>query len=152
MQAADAARAAALAAELGYAGASADLIAARLAAVAGRADHAVWVSADADAGDGDLLGLIHAQHMDRIISDPYVEILHLVVAARARRGGVGRTLVARVLVWAGERGLDRVRVRSNIVRPEAHDFYLALGFARHKTQHVYTATLPRSGSRSRPGS
>lgn len=141
MQAGDAARAAALAGELGYGGASAELIAARLAAVAGRPDHAVWVS-PSDGGD-DLLGLIHAQQMDRIISDPYVEILHLVVAARARRGGVGRALVARVLAWAGERGVDRVRVRSNIVRPEAHDFYRALGFARHKTQHVYVATLPR---------
>jgi GNAT superfamily N-acetyltransferase len=132
MTAADAERAAALASELGYAATPA-LVAERLAAVSGRADHAVWVCDDG----GELLGLLHAQHMDRIISDPYVEILHLVVSQRARRGGVGRGLVAQVQSWARERGLDRVRVRSNIVRDEAHDFYLALGFTRLKTQHVY---------------
>ena len=105
----------------------------RLAAVSGRDDHAVWVCEEA----GELLGLLHAQHMHRIISDPYAEILHLVVSGRARRGGVGRGLVACVQAWAAERGLDRVRVRSNVVRDEAHDFYLALGFERIKTQHVY---------------
>ena len=133
MAAADAARAAALAAELGYGGAGAPVIAERLAGLAGRADHAVWVNAEGD----DLLGLLHAQHMQRIISDPYVEILHLVVSGRARRAGVGRALVERVIGWAAERGVDRVRVRSNVVRDEAHDFYLALGFERLKTQHVY---------------
>lgn len=134
----DAERAATLAAELGYPGAGAPLIAERLAALAGRTDHAVWVS----AGGDDLLGLLHAQHMHRILSDPYVEILHLVVSARARRAGVGRALVDRVRAWAVERGVDRVRVRSNVVRDEAHSFYLALGFERHKTQHVYLTRLP----------
>jgi GNAT superfamily N-acetyltransferase len=135
MEAGDAAAAAALAAELGYTGATPALVATRLAAVAARDDHAVWVCEEA----GQLLGLIHAQHMDRIISDSYAEILHLVVSRRARRGGVGRALVARVHEWAASRGLDRVRVRSNVVRDEAHDFYLALGFDRHKTQHVYVS-------------
>jgi len=133
MEAADAARAAALADELGYGAATPALIVERLAAVSGRDDHAVWVCEEA----GELLGLLHAQHMHRIISDPYAEILHLVVSGRARRGGVGRGLVACVQAWAAERGLDRVRVRSNVVRDEAHDFYLALGFERIKTQHVY---------------
>ena len=135
MEASDAERVAALAAELGYPGASAPLVAQRLAAVSGSGDHAVWVSADG----ADLLGLIHAQHMHRIISDPYAEILHLVVSSAARRGGVGRALVATVLDWAAERGLDRVRVRSNVVRDAAHPFYLSLGFERHKTQHVYVS-------------
>jgi GNAT superfamily N-acetyltransferase len=133
MAAADAERAAALASELGYAGATAALIADRLAKVMDRPDHAVWVC---DEG-GDLLGLLHAQQMDRIISEPYAEILHLVVSQRARRGGVGRALVARAHDWARERGCARLRVRSNVVRDAAHDFYLALGFERLKTQHVY---------------
>jgi len=137
IEAADAERAAALAGELGYGGVTPPVFAARLAAVAGRSDHAVWVTVE----DGHLLGLIHAQHMDRIISDPYAEILHLVVSQRARRGGVGRALVEQVVGWAAERGLDRVRVRSNVVRDEAHDFYLALGFERLKTQHVYLSRL-----------
>ena len=137
MEARDAFQAAALAAELDYAGATPALVAERLAAVAGSADHGVWVHDDG----AQLLGLIHAQHMHRIISAPYAEILHLVVSARARRGGVGRALVEQVLAWARERHLDRVRVRSNVVRDAAHPFYLSLGFERHKTQHVYIHPL-----------
>ena len=133
MEARDAFQTAALAAELDYPGVTPALVADRLAAVAGSADHGVWVHDDGSQ----LLGLIHAQHMHRIISAPYAEILHLVVSGRARCGGVGRALVAQVVAWARERGLDRVRVRSNVVRDAAHPFYLSLGFERLKTQHVY---------------
>jgi GNAT superfamily N-acetyltransferase len=129
----DAGQVAALADELDYPGVTPSLVADRLAAIAGSGDHAVWVH---DRG-GRLLGLIHAQHMHRLISPSYAEILHLVVSSHARRTGLGRALVQRVLDWARERRLDRVRVRSNIVRDAAHPFYLSLGFARHKTQHVY---------------
>ena len=137
MEPGDAAEAAELATELDYPGATAALVAERFAAVAGREDHVVWVHDDG----GRLLGLVHAQHMHRIISPPYAEILHLVVSGRVRRGGVGRALVERVVDWARERRLDRVRVRSNVVRDAAHPFYLSLGFERHKTQHVYLRRL-----------
>jgi len=137
MEPRDAFQTAALAAELDYPGVTPALVAERLAAVAGREDHAVWVHDDGSQ----LLGLIHAQHMHRIISSPYAEILHLVVSGRARRGGVGRALVEQVVDWARERRLDRVRVRSNVVRDAAHPFYLSLGFERHKTQHVYLRQL-----------
>ncbi|HEU5055513.1 MAG TPA: GNAT family N-acetyltransferase [Kofleriaceae bacterium] len=133
LQPADAAQVAALADELDYPGVTPALVTARLATIAGSGDHAAWVH---DRG-GRLLGLIHAQHMHRIISPSYAEILHLVVSAQARRTGVGRALVDRVVEWARERGVDRVRVRSNVVRDAAHPFYLSLGFERHKTQHVY---------------
>ena len=133
MEARDAFQTAALAAELDYPGVTPALVAERLTSVAGSGDHGVWVHDDGSQ----LLGLIHAQHMRRIISPPYAEILHLVVSGRARRSGVGRALVAQVVAWARERGLDRVRVRSNVVRDAAHPFYLSLGFERHKTQHVY---------------
>ena len=130
---ADAAAVAALSAELGYPAGAAD-IAARMARVAGRADHAVWVHPDGEA----LLGFIHVQAMDRIISTPYAEILHLVVSDRARRRGVGRALVDQALAWTRERGFAHLRVRSNTLRDQSHAFYLALGFTRAKTQHVYT--------------
>lgn len=60
------------------------------------------------------------------------------VDAGARRSGVGRALVAVAEQWTRERGLDTLFLRSNIVRPEAHAFYPGLGFARTKTQHVYS--------------
>ena len=69
------------------------------------------------------------------------EVVGLVVDADARRTGTGRKLIAAAEDWARARGLRELFLRSNIVRPEAHAFYPALGFERSKTQHVYRKAL-----------
>lgn len=46
--------------------------------------------------------------------------------------------------WALSSGFSSIRVRSNVTRAESHPFYERLGFARTKTQHVYSKTLARS--------
>lgn len=69
------------------------------------------------------------------------EITGLVVDAGARRGGVGRALVAALEQWAREQGCEQIVVRSNVARGESHPFYLRLGYARNKTQHVYRRLL-----------
>ena len=40
-------------------------------------------------------------------------------------------------------GVRKLRVRSNVVRDEAHRFYPALGFNLAKTQACYDTELPR---------
>ena len=87
-------------------------------------------------------GWIHLELRDSLESGQSVEITGLVVDAARRREGLGRALVARAEAWAKERGVPRLRVRSNVTRTESHHFYPALGFARAKTQHVYEKTLP----------
>lgn len=64
---------------------------------------------------------------------------------KARRRGVGRLLVSEVEGWAEAQGLAVVGVRSNIVRAESHPFYESLGYARGKTQHVYSRKFPADG-------
>jgi GNAT superfamily N-acetyltransferase len=64
-----------------------------------------------------------------------------VVDAAQRGLGVGRALVDAVESWARTRGLDRVVVRSNVVRLESHPFYERIGYKRIKTQHVYRKGL-----------
>jgi GNAT superfamily N-acetyltransferase len=55
-----------------------------------------------------------------------------------RRGGLGRALVGVAEAWTHARGIPSLTVRSNAARAESHPFYEALGYARAKTQHVYS--------------
>jgi GNAT superfamily N-acetyltransferase len=134
---ADAADIARLSAQLGYA-AEAAVFEDRLQRIAAMPTHAVLVC---EGEAGGLVGFIGAEHRLMIESGDRAEIVALVVDADLRRGGTGRRLVAAAEDWARARGIDRVLVRSNIARDEAHDFYPALGYARSKTQHVYLRQL-----------
>jgi GNAT superfamily N-acetyltransferase len=64
-----------------------------------------------------------------------------VVDAAARRCGIGTLLVDAAQQWARAAGLSEIIVRSNVVRDASHVFYLALGYRRLKTQHVYAKSL-----------
>lgn len=133
----DAAAIAALVGELGYS-ASADDIQARLPLIL---DSDRYFLAVATAADGVLLGLVNAERRLNIESGTSFELTGLVVASSARRGGVGSALVAAAEAWARTHGADAMRVRSNVVRPEAHAFYARLGYGLQKTQHCYARSL-----------
>lgn len=138
-RAADAAEVARLSAQLGYP-AEAAVFAARLQAIAASPRHAVLVAVD--AGDETrLLGMVGVEQRLMIEIGERAEIVAMVVDAAARRGGVGRALIQAGCDWARAHGSDAVFLRSNVVRPEAHAFYPALGFERSKTQHVYVKRL-----------
>lgn len=134
---ADAAAIAALSGELGYA-ASAEEMAARLSRILPQDGHLVLVA----LGErGEPVGWIHAAEQEVLEAGFRCTILGLVVGERARRGGVGRGLVAAVEAWAAGRGHRDVTVRSAVPRAESHPFYLGLGYERVKTQHVYRKRL-----------
>lgn len=135
---ADAAEIARLSAQLGYP-APIETFAARLQRLLDSPVHAVLVAArDADQP---LAGFIALEQRITLESGGRVEIVGLVVDAEARRGGIGRSLVAAAERWTGDHGLDEVFLRSNVVRPEAHPFYEGLGYVRTKTQHAYRKRL-----------
>ena len=133
----DAARLAALSSDLGYP-ASPDAIGARLARLLGRTDHCLRL---AEAPSGATIGWIHAFEQCVLEAEPWCEIVGLVVDASHWGHGTGRALVAAVEAWARDRGLQTLKVRSNVAREESHPFYQRLGFARIKTQHVYRKPL-----------
>jgi hypothetical protein len=56
---------------------------------------------------------------------------------------VGTLLVNAVQEWALAANLGQIVVRSNVVRDASHVFYLARGFSRVKTQHIYAKSLAR---------
>ncbi len=134
----DAGEIARLARELGYPSTGAQMRA-RLERLGTQAHHCVLVLPGPEPA---LLGWLHAVRQLVLESGESIEILGLVVDARARRGGLGRMLVQAAEQWGRDCGVGRILVRSNAVRTEAHQFYPALGYTRTKTQHVYLKPLP----------
>jgi GNAT superfamily N-acetyltransferase len=114
-----------------------DALARRFARIDGAPDEALFVADDG----GRVLGWIHVHPRWLLESEPYAEIGGLVVDESARRRGVGRALVSRVEAWAKERGFQRMRVRSNVMRVASHALYASLGYERIKTQHTYERVL-----------
>lgn len=134
---ADATRLAELSDVLGYSVSSA-AVARRLRHLLARAEEAVLV---AELSSGGVIGWVHGSEQELLESGRRCEILGLVVDPEHRGQGVGRQLVAEIEQWAVERGLERMVVRSNVLRTESHPFYERLGYLRAKTQHVYRKPL-----------
>jgi ribosomal protein S18 acetylase RimI-like enzyme len=61
-------------------------------------------------------------------AQPWALVENVVVAARARRHGVGRALMLRAIELARAAGCYKVNLISGNERTGAHDFYRSLGF------------------------
>ncbi len=134
---ADAAAIARLSGVLGYP-AEEDVVRARLERLLARPEDVVFA---ADLPGAGLVGWLHAAAQETLESGRGCELVGLVVDADHRRLGAGRLLVEAAERWARAHGLDRVSVRSNVVRAESHPFYERLGYTRAKTQHAYRKRL-----------
>jgi GNAT superfamily N-acetyltransferase len=97
------------------------------------------------AEKGDVIGWIHAFVARRVEGEPFAEIGGLVTDKAHRGRGIGRRLLASAEAWARDRGLGKVRVRSNTVRQRAQGFYESLGYTVTKTQWIFDKTLDDSG-------
>ncbi len=133
---ADSARVAELSGTLGYP-VSAEVMQERLTRVLKLEKHVVFV---ADA-KGEIVGWTHGAEQEILETGCVCEIWGLVVAENQRGRGVGRLLIQAIEQWALDRGLHEMSVRSNVIRPESHQFYERIGYERFKTQHAYRKTL-----------
>lgn len=132
MSALDLPTVASLSGQLGYAVVVPELTR-RFHALAADPNHGVFVA----ELDGRVAGWIHVFEQRLLESEPYAELGGLVVDAMCRRRGLGRALVEEARRWVVARKLGSLRVRSNVAREEAHQFYPALGFTVLRTQRVY---------------
>ncbi len=92
--------------------------------------------------NGAVLGWIHVCGVQFFQSPPFAEVGGLVVDEASRGRGAGKLLLEAGARWAAERGYRKLRVRSNVVREDAHRFYEREGFQRVKTQVVLDRRLP----------
>ena len=88
-----------------------------------------------------IVGWIHAFETRTIESLPFIELAGLVIDENARGKGIGKILVEKIKQWCMKRNISSLRVRSNVIRKDAHKFYLNLGFSEIKEQKVFQMSL-----------
>lgn len=89
---------------------------------------------------GAVVGLINAIVDLRLAEGKTGEIASLVVSANHRGQGVGRVLLQHAQAWLGER-VSTIRIRTNVVRSDAHRFYTSAGYNVAKEQKVFTKDI-----------
>ncbi|HEX9009910.1 MAG TPA: GNAT family N-acetyltransferase [Holophagaceae bacterium] len=92
-------------------------------------------------GDGEVVGWAQVGRGLTLESGAQAELVGLVVDEAWRGRGIGAALVAAAEDWARDRGLPRLRVRSNVTREATHRFYRNLGFEEAKRQVVFRKAL-----------
>jgi GNAT superfamily N-acetyltransferase len=126
-----------LANQLGYPCTS-DQMAVRLELLSGRSGNGVLVAEDES---GTVVGWLHLSGMYFLESAAFAEVLGLIVDKEHRGKGIGKQLLDGAARWAMEHGYNKLRVRSNLIREDAHRFYEREGFRRVKTQVVLDRAL-----------
>lgn len=133
----DFARIAQLAAQLSYPSSPED-VARRLDGMRQSDEHAVFVAVQ--KGD-EIAGWLGVFIYRSVEADARAEISGLVVDEEVRSRGIGRRLLERAEVWAREAGCRSIGLRSNVIRDQAHEFYLRHGYCHIKTQKSFRKDL-----------
>jgi len=88
-----------------------------------------------------VVGWVHAFLTSRIESDQFAELGGFVVDEEYRGKGIGKQLLNAVELWASDKGIKKLRIRSRSTRINAHEFYKKLGFTKTKEQDVFDKLL-----------
>jgi len=100
-------------------------------------DHTAFVA----EYENKIAGWIGAAQAIMIEVMPYCEINGLVIDEHHRGMGIGKLLIDRVKQWAKEKGNDKIGLRCNVKRTEAHLFYEHLGFTELKQQKKFVINI-----------
>jgi len=90
--------------------------------------------------DQEVIGCINMIIDIRLAEGKAGEIVSLIVTQKCQGLGIGKGLVCSAEQWLLHR-CDRIRVRANTLRSEAHRFYQSLGFTAIKAQQVFIKNL-----------
>lgn len=136
---ADAGVVAVLCGQMGY-DVEPELVEKRLEVIGQRGDHRM-IGAELD---GAIVGWAHVHADWTIDHGNEAELLGLVVKEEKRGLGIGRALIGEAAEWAYRQNCTRLRVRTNVMRLRAGDFYRRAGFKEMKRQLVLD--LPLAGT------
>jgi GNAT superfamily N-acetyltransferase len=88
----------------------------------------------------EVIGCINAIIDVRLAAGTTGEIVTLVVLEQYRSKGVGKALLAVAEKWLAQK-VSRIRVRTNSIRTQAHQFYRNAGYQELKTQKIFKKDL-----------
>ena len=88
-----------------------------------------------------IIGWIGVAEALQIESAPFCEIRGLIVDEKHRGQGIGKLLIDKVKQWSKATGNKTLRLRTNMVRKEAHLFYQRVGFKAIKEQKVFEMNI-----------
>jgi ribosomal protein S18 acetylase RimI-like enzyme len=103
--------------------------------------HLVLAVADDDAALG--MALFTVAPANALLDTPAVHVSHAVVAAKHKRRGAGKALVAAAATFAEERGIEQVVVSVNPGSRDANRFFARLGFAPVAVRRVAPTAVVR---------
>lgn len=83
---------------------------------------------------GKVVGYVHIIKFNTLYYKSMANIQGMVVAKEHQRKGYGKDLMNAAEDWARERDIEMIRLNSGFVRPEAHEFYRAIGYSNEKEQ------------------
>lgn len=83
---------------------------------------------------GKVVGYVHIIKFNTLYYKSMANIQGMVVAKEHQRKGFGKQLMNAAEDWARERDIEMIRLNSGFVRPEAHEFYRAIGYNNEKEQ------------------
>lgn len=81
-----------------------------------------------------VVGYVHIIKFNTLYYKSMANIQGMVVAKEHQRKGYGKELMNAAEDWARERDIEMIRLNSGFVRPEAHEFYRAIGYSNEKEQ------------------
>lgn len=88
-----------------------------------------------------VVGWIHVFLAVRLESASFCEIGGLVVDQQYRRMGIAKELIDHIKPWCRNKGTNILRVRSNVKRTDAHQFYIQTGFSELKQQKIFEMNI-----------
>lgn len=88
-----------------------------------------------------IIGCVHAFIDLRLAEGEIGEIVSLVVNKNVRGQGIGKKLLNNTKNWILETGCENIRIRANVKREDAHEFYKAHGFEEIKSQKIFQITI-----------
>ena len=133
----DAADMSELSSQLGYPS-STDETKERLESILNSEDHIIIV---AHIYGNKVIAWIHAYKRQSVESGHFAEIGGLIVSKTYREKGIGTHLMKSIEKWTMQKKLPKLRVRTQIHRDDAEQFYLNMGFKVTKKQSVFDKTM-----------